>query len=78
MYQLVNKACNQASKILNPDEAAKVVKMLARRYKKREKLKKQKQKRKQKKIDRKNQRIAMFGKKKYILSELFGQWILYI
>ncbi|WP_157882685.1 hypothetical protein [Thermoclostridium stercorarium] len=55
MYQLVNKACNQASKILDPDEAAKVVKMLIRRYKKREKLKKQKQKRKQKKLDRKNQ-----------------------
>jgi recombinational DNA repair protein (RecF pathway) len=78
MYQLVNKACNQASKILDPDEAAKVVKMLIRRYKKREKLKKQKQKRKQKKLDRKNQRIAIFGKSRYYLSELFGQWVLYI
>lgn len=78
MYQLVNKACNQACKILDPDEAAKVVKMLARKYKNRERLKSEKLQKKQKRIDRKNQRIAMFGKKKYILSELFGQWVLYI
>lgn len=78
MYQLINKTCHKACKLLDPDKTNKLVKKLAYRLKNRKRFEKQKEKVKQKKIDRKNQRIALFGKRRYYLSELFGQWVLYI
>lgn len=78
MYQIINKACGKACKLLDAEKTERFLKRLVYRLKYRDHLKKHKGKIRQKKIDRKTQRIAMFGKTKYYLSELFGQWILYI
>jgi hypothetical protein len=63
--------------MLNPDAVAKAAKKLVYQYKNWKRLKGERFQRKQKRKDRKQERIALIGKTRYYLSQLFGQWIIY-
>lgn len=79
MVQTLDNALSyHGGKIFNEQHAATMAKKLAYRIKHRKKIEKLKAKSFQKRKDRKQERIALLGKSRYYLSELFGQWVIYL
>jgi hypothetical protein len=81
MLDTANKILNSTCRIFDEQQAAVMAGKIAYRIKHMDKFRKLKKKRikaRQKRKDRKQERINALGKARYYLSELFGQWVIYL